>query len=136
VQIPDFLLRKLYRKGSLRETGDGRFAFAIKNVLGTATVRLPPVIVVNGIGHRPEQVQATLAGGAPLRMEAISEGRPWTFAKGEEVTLHFPGRLLRGANRIHILVRTKEFGDVEIYAEDKEAEYCEMPGAVPDEATG
>ena len=135
MQVPDFLLRKLYRKGSLRETGDGRFAFALRNVLGTATVLHPPVIVVNGIGYRPEQVHATQAGGAPLPLQAIDERRPWPFAKGAEVTLGFPGRLLRGSNRIHILVRTKEFGDVEIYVEDKEAEYCDLPGAVPGEGT-
>jgi hypothetical protein len=123
VQIPAFILRKLYRSGSLRETGDGRFAFALKNVLGSATITQPPVVVVNGIGYRPENVDA-----GPLKLETISEAKPWEFHKGQEVTLHVAGRLLRGANRIHILVRTKEFGDLEVYVEDKEAEYCEIPG--------
>ena len=122
LRVPDFLLRKLYRKGSLRETADGRFGFVLQNPLGTGTVVGPPQVVVNGIAYRPGQVRA------PVDLAAITPQQPFLFRKGDRIDLSFPGRLLRGGNRIHMIVPTLEFGDVEFYVEDKEAEYCDMPG--------
>jgi hypothetical protein len=128
VGIPDFLLRKLYKRGSLRETGDGRFAFTLFNPLGPATLLAPPHIVVNGIAYAPERIQAKRVDVA-----RISRDSPFTFRKGDKVTLRFPGHLMRGGNRIHISAETKEFGEVEIYVEDKEAEFCDVPGVTEEE---
>ena len=116
MQVPDFLLRKLYRKGSLREVGSDHFAFELRNVLGTATIVKPPVMVVNGIGHRPEDVDI-----GRFALEKVSEESPWVFAKGDEVTVRLKGHLLKAGNRIHVLARTKEFGDIEILVEDRAA---------------
>lgn len=123
MRLPDFVLRKLYRRGSLRETGDGSFAFTLHNPLATATILGAPDIVVNGIHYAPHQVRSRL-----VDLAAISPTNPYVFRKGGRVTLRLPGRLLRGGNRIHITVATKEFGEVEIYVEDKEAEFCDVPG--------
>lgn len=120
--LPAFLLRKLYRKGSLREVADGRFAFVLHNPLGDATLVAPPDIVVNGIRYRPDEVETD---GVPL--ETISPARPLAFARGEARELRLPGRLLRGGNRIHVVVQTREYGELEIFVEDKEADYCEVP---------
>ncbi|MFO1533877.1 MAG: hypothetical protein ABR562_09355 [Thermoplasmatota archaeon] len=122
--IPDFLLRKMYKRGSLRETGDGRFAFTLLNPLGEATLLAPPHFVINGIAYPPERIQAR-----KLNVATISREAPFVFRKGDKVTLRFPGRLMRGGNRIHISAETREFGEVEIYVEDKEAEFCDMPGS-------
>ncbi|MES2153901.1 MAG: hypothetical protein V4510_02070 [bacterium] len=120
--VPEFLLRRLYKRGSLRETGDGRFAFTLQNPLRVATILAPPHVVVNGISYKPSDI-----GMDHLDLSSIAESKPFVFRKGQEATLHFPGRLMRGGNRIHITVETKEFGHVEIYVEDKEAEFCELP---------
>lgn len=122
LRVPDFLLRKLYRKGSLRETADGHFGFVIQNPLGTGTVVGPPQVVVNGIAYQPEQLKG------PVDFTQVTPEAPFLFRKGDRVDLTLPGRLLRGGNRIHITVPTLEFGEVELYVEDKEAEYCEVPG--------
>jgi hypothetical protein len=122
VGLPAFLLRKLYKKGSLRETADGEFAFRLQNPLGTATLIAPPEFVVNGVSYGPANIEA---GG--LDLAAISRLRPHTFAKGDEIELRFPGRLLRGGNRIHLVALTREFGEIEFLVEDREADYCEIP---------
>ena len=127
--VPDFVLRKVYQRGSLRETGDGQFAFTLQNPLGEATLTAPPRIVVNGIAYRTEQVKAT-----GIDLGAISAERPLAFRKGMSVHLEMPGRLLRGGNRIHITAHTKEFGEVEVYVEDSEAIFCQLPGAPPEAA--
>lgn len=130
--IPEFLLRKLYRKGSLRETSPGRFTFSLHNILGSATVVAPPRIVVNGIAHAPQMVHSPR-----VDVTHISPVQPFEFRKGDEVVLTLYGSLLRGGNHIQVHVATEEFGDLDIDAEDRAAEFCDLPGAAakgPDKA--
>ena len=126
--IPDFLLRKLYRKGSLRTTGDGRFAFTLKNVLGTATVVAPPRVVVNGILYPPDALESK-----QVRPASITERTPFLFRKGDRVTVRMAGHLLRGGNRIQVVVKTREFGELNIETDDAEADFCDVPGAASEE---
>ncbi len=121
--IPGFLLRKLYKRGSLRETGDNRFSFSIQNPLAKATLISPPTFVINGMHHAIETVHAK-----GIDLAAISEESPVVFEKGDVIDLHFKGRLLRGGNRIHLTVSTLEFDDLDILVEDREAAYCDLPG--------
>lgn len=126
--IPDFLLRKLYRKGSLRTTGDGRFAFTLKNVLGTATVVAPPRVVVNGIAYPPDKLESKT-----VRPAEITERTPLLFRKGDRLTVRMAGWLLRGGNRIQVSVKTREFGDLNIEVDDAEADFCDVPGSSAEE---
>ncbi len=119
--LPGFLIRKLYKRGSLRETADGRFAFTLANPLGAATIVAPPRFTINGIRHHPQDVTA------PIPLAEISAERSYRFEKGDELDLSFEGRLLRGANRIHMVAATKEFGELELFVEDNEADYCDLP---------
>ncbi len=119
--LPAFLMRKLYQRGSLRQTADGCFAFRIHNPLGPATLLRPPRFVINGIHYDPADVDAD------VDLAAIDEDHPLAFPKGIGYDLRFPGHLLRGANRIHMTVLTKEFGQLELFVEDKEADFCEVP---------
>jgi hypothetical protein len=124
VGLPEFLLRKLYAKGSLAETAPGWFRFMLRNPLGTATLIMPPQVAVNGIAYPPEKVKAK-----GVDLAAIGPKRPFTFHKGDEVLLKLPGSLLRAANHIDIVAQTKEFGELHISVEDKCAEFCDLPGA-------
>lgn len=123
MRVPDFILRKLYKRGSLREVGTTHFAFAFQNPLGTATVVGPPRFVVNGIAYDAGAVACA------VDLVAISKENPYRFTKGTTLEFRFPGRLLRGGNRIVAQIHTKEFGPVEIYVEDKEAAYCDVPAS-------
>ena len=126
--IPDFLLRKLYRKGSLRSTADGRFAFTLHNILGTATVVAPPRVVVNGILYPPDKIESK-----KVRPADITARTPFVFRKGDRITVRMAGRLLRGGNRIQVTVNTREFGDLNIEADDAEADFCDVPGSSAEE---
>ncbi|MGB1698160.1 MAG: hypothetical protein ACPHK8_07150 [Thermoplasmatota archaeon] len=111
MDVPRFLLRKLYKKGSLFETDRG-FSFKMQNPLATATLTSPPTIVVNGINYNASDVQCEVDLTKP----------PILFAKGTEWTLAFPGHLLRGGNRIHFEADTKEFGTIDFLVEDAATE--------------
>lgn len=126
--IPDFIIRKLYKRGSLREVGDTRFAFTLRNTLAKATVIQPPLVVVNGINHPAPEVKSR-----GVDLAAISPTTPFVFQKGAQVTMRLKGRLLRGGNRIHITVTTQEYGELEIYVEDSEAIFCDVPGTEAEE---
>lgn len=126
--IPDFLLRKLYRKGSLRSTADGQFRFTLHNVLGTATVVAPPRVVVNGIAYPPDKIHSR-----QVQPGAMTERTPFLFRKGDRITVRLPGRLLRGGNHIQVTVKTREFGDLVIEADDSEADSCDVPGSDSEE---
>jgi hypothetical protein len=128
VGIPDFLLRKLYRKGSLRTTADGRFAFTLHNILGTATVIAPPRVVVNGILYTPDRLESK-----KVRPADITERTPFVFRKADRITVRMAGHLLRGGNRIQVTVRTREFGDLNIEVDDAEADFCDVPGSSAEE---
>ncbi len=127
VRVPDFILRKLYKKGSLHQVSATHFAFTFQNPFGTATLLATPRIVVNGISYRSEQIEG-LPGATP--------DAPFVFRKGTSQQLKLPGQLLRGGNRIHLIAETKEFGTVEVYAEDKDADFCEVPGMDPAPTVG
>ncbi len=120
--IPGFLLRKLYKRGTLRETADGRFSFSLHNPLAAATLIGPPTFVINGMHYPPQDVGAQ---GIPL--DEVSPDNPLIFEKGDELQLVFKGRLLRGGNRIHLTVDTEEFGEIDVLVEDREAAYCDLP---------
>ena len=122
MELPEFLLRKLYRKGSLHETAPGHFGFALHNRLGSATIMAPPHITINGIAYSPQRVKSE-----GLDPAAISPRNPYIFAKGQEVFVQLPGSLLRGGNQIQVVVQTKEFGELRIEVEDRCAEFCDVP---------
>ena len=126
--IPDFLLRKLYKKGSLRTPADGRFGFTLHNILGTATVVAPPRVVVNGILYTPDKLQSK-----KVRPADITERTPFVFRKGDRITVRMAGHLLRGGNRVQVTVKTREFGDLNIEVDDAEADFCDVPGSSAEE---
>jgi hypothetical protein len=128
VGIPDFLLRRLYRKGSLRGTADGRFAFTLHNILGTATVVAPPRVVVNGVLYTADRLESK-----KVRPADITERTPFVFRKGDRLTVRMAGHLLRGGNRIQVTVQTREFGDLNIEVDDAEADFCDVPGSAAEE---
>ncbi len=116
--VPAFLLRKLYKRGSLRELPGARFTFSLHNPLGMATLVSPPHIVVNGVAHPPNKIRA---GAADLA--SITPVTPFLFPKGDEVELELKGHLLRGGNRIHVVVQTREWGELDML--------FDVPGAPP-----
>lgn len=121
MSVPAFLLRKLYKRGTLRETSDGHFSFRLHNPLSTATLIGPPTFVINGVHYHGDAIEAT-----GVSLEDISEESPFAFRKGAELELRFPGRLLRGGNRIHMSATTVEFDEIEFLVEDREATYCDI----------
>ncbi len=116
--IPGFLLRKLYKRGSLRAPEPGRLTFTLQNVLGNATIILPPDVMINGIRYKPEDV---VANGGEVDLAAITRDKPLEFRRGDQMDVLVDGHPLRGANRIHVTVQTREWGELEIFVDERTA---------------
>ncbi len=87
MQVPAFLLRRLYVKGSLRNTGDG-FAFELKNSLGSGYAEEMLPLTVDGAPIPPEQASFTIDGtGETVAFTAVSADQPFTLSMRKVVTI-------------------------------------------------
>lgn len=116
--VPKWLLRKLYQKGSLQQLNARRVRFVLVNVLSSATLVGPPRLVINGVAVAPTAIAAEGPDG-PIDVPSMSPEQPLDFPKGGRFQIECPGHLLRGANRLHLVVDTDEFGPLEIFVEDR-----------------
>lgn len=92
MQVPGFLLRRLYVKGSLRNA-DGGFAFDLKNSLGSGYAERVLPLTVDGEAL-PEAASRFILDGAVTAFAEVSAARPMTLAMNRAVTIAVEGRTL------------------------------------------
>jgi len=92
MQVPSFLLRRLYVKGSLRNEPPG-FAFDLSNTLGSgyADQVLPLHVDGNVI---PPDVCAFVVDGASIRFDGVTAANPMTLGMNATLTVRVDGRSL------------------------------------------
>src|SRR5689334_3493672 len=87
MQVPSFLLRRLYVKGSLRNTADG-FAFELKNSLGSGYAEQMLPLTVDGTEIPPEDATFTVDGtGEVVAFTAVSSDHPFTLSMRKTVAI-------------------------------------------------
>jgi len=111
--VPSFLLKKLYLKGSLRNTERG-FEFRIKNTLAPGTIVGLASLRVDG-REVPLEVVTVAWEGGEARAAEVSPESPLSFGLNVEATLRVEGEQLpAGAHQISLTVVTKEVGKLTI----------------------
>ena len=109
MQIPAFLLRKLYVKGSLENVDDG-FVFKLKNPLSPGTaISMEPIKV----GDKEYALDAlTISSeGTEVNASEISESNSFPIKVGVDINLHVAGEPLpEGEHKVFISIKTKEAG--------------------------
>jgi|SRR5581483_10612204 len=93
MQVPAFLLRRLYVKGSLRNE-DGGFAFDLKNSLGSGYAEQVLPLTVDGEEVPLEATSFSIAGGERIRFSDVSAEKPMTLGMQRVVTIAVDGRTL------------------------------------------
>jgi alpha-galactosidase len=125
--IADFFLKKLYVKGSLRNTPEG-CALDLRNSIQTGTVNRFYGLDIDGRSYLPEQVAILMPDGSVRPSAAIAPEAPLSFALGVVVSLHLADVTLQpGKHRIRLRLQTKELGDLEIKVSDAVQEMGEAP---------
>ncbi|UCE10033.1 MAG: hydroxymethylglutaryl-CoA reductase [Candidatus Thorarchaeota archaeon] len=109
MQIPAFLLRKLYVKGSL-ENVDGGFQFRIKNSLAPATSIAMDPLKVNDEEY-PHDAVIVKSDEGEVKASEISESNSFAIKVGVEITVFVAGDSLpEGEYKLDIGFTTKEAG--------------------------
>jgi hydroxymethylglutaryl-CoA reductase (NADPH) len=116
--VPAFLLRKLYAKGSLKNTAAG-FELTIQNTLASGTIVSLAPLQVDGIEYPLEKTTAILPDGSQVSAADVSAESGVRFSVGDKVTIRVAGKPLpSGQHKLTISPKTKEAGILDIFAED------------------
>ena len=116
--IPAFLLKKLYVKGSFKNTANG-FQLALRNTLAPGTLVGVGAIQLDGRDISRDKILIAIDDGTPVRASDVSLDAPRAFPLNVTVTFRVEDQpLAPGAHRVHISVNTKEAGELKIDAED------------------
>jgi hypothetical protein len=92
MQVPAFLLRRLYVKGSLRNHNGG-FAFDLKNSLGSGYAQRVLPLTVDG-AEIPVDAARFVVDGEALPFAEVSAQRPMTLGLNRTVVVEVDGHTL------------------------------------------
>ena len=114
VVVPEFLIRRVYKKGSLKKIENGA-SLELKNVLGPGFISGFNYVKINDAVFEAHEVKF-ITGGQELAGESVSEANPVAFRLAQEVTLVMTGKdcVVDGANKIVIEVINPEAGKVQL----------------------
>ena len=117
--VPDFLIKRVYKKGSLREQ-DGAVEFDLKNVLGPGVICGLEYVQINDYKFTKEAI-SFITQGVELFANSVSEVNPIRFRLGQEGTMRLMEQvecLKNGVNKIIIEFLNPEAGRMKITLED------------------
>ncbi len=117
MQIPAFLLRKLYIKGSLQNLPDG-FQFKIKNTLSPGTAIGMTPLKVDKVDC-PLDATTIMAEASKIKASEITESKTFPIKVGVEITIQVKGKPLpKGEHTLDIGIKTKEAGSLAFDVKD------------------
>ena len=116
--VPEFLIKRIYQKGSLKETENGA-SVVLKNVLGPGLISGFNYVIINDTKFEPSDVKF-VTNGKELSGTEVSEENPVVFRLGQSGTLVMSGKncVKEGINKIVIEAMNPEAGVVQLNVED------------------
>lgn len=117
--VPEFLLRRVYKKGSLKKLEDG-VSFELKNILGPGFISGFNSIQINDYKFEAKDVTFTTQGMEIQGLD-VSEENPVKFRLGQEgiLKVNDPMCVTEGLNKIVIEIMNPEAGKIKLHLEDK-----------------
>lgn len=118
VVVPEFLIKRIYQKGSLKKNDDGA-SVVLKNVLGPGFISGFNYVKINDVIYEAKDVKF-ITNGQELLATDVSEANPIAFRLGQSGTLVMSGKpcLTEGVNKIEIEAMNPEAGKVVLSVED------------------
>lgn len=116
--IPEFLIKRVYQKGSLKQTDEG-ICFSLKNVLGPGFISGFILVKINDAIFNSDRVKF-ITLGKEICADEVNEEHPISFRLGQEGTLILQGAkcLKDGINQIIIELINPEAGKVKLTLSD------------------
>ena len=117
--VPEFLLKRIYKKGSLKKLDDG-VSFGLKNILGPGFISGFNYIHINEHKFEAKDVTFTTQG-VETKGTDVTEENPIRFRLGQEGTLKVNDSncIVEGTNKIILEIMNPEAGKVTVHLEDK-----------------
>ena len=116
--VPSFLLKKLYVKGSFKNTVNG-FQLSLRNTLAPGTILSLSPLQIDGRNVPLANIEIITGDNAPVRASDISLEQPKAFPLNVLVTFRVVDQpLTPGNHRVTVIVNTKEADELKIDAED------------------
>ena len=97
VSVPGFLLRRLYVKGSLKNTPTG-FEFKLMNKLGSGYAHGMAPLIVDSVEQKPGNVYF-ISAGVETAFDQVSKDNTFTLAMNRDITVWVDGVTLETGNR-------------------------------------
>jgi hypothetical protein len=121
MQVPAFLLRRLYVKGSLRHE-DGCLMFDLHNSLGSGYADRVLALRIDSEEISPASC-AFVVEGVPVPFESISESSPMTLAMGRSLSVKAEGvELLPGEHTVELGFMVTGMGEMRFDVKDSIAD--------------
>ena len=116
--VPEFLIKRIYQKGSLKKLENGA-SVILKNVLGPGLISGFNYVKINDTVFEPKDVKFVTNGAEVLGVK-VSEEAPVVFRLGQSGTLIMTGQscVVDGKNTIEIEAMNPEAGKVQLKVED------------------
>ncbi len=109
MKVPTFLLRRLYVKGSLRNTPDG-FQFEMKNSLGSGYAKKLLPLNLDG-ADLPLEACTFQVDGSTTGFHEVSEEKPFTLAMNRAVVIGIKGpQLAQQAHKLSMGFEVRGLG--------------------------
>lgn len=116
--VPSFLLKKLYVRGSFKNTANG-FQLSLRNTLAPGTILSLSPLQIDGRDVPLANIEIITGDNAPVRANDISLTQPKAFPLNVLITFRVIDQpLAPGNHRVTVVVNTKEAGELKIDAED------------------
>ena len=118
VVVPEFLIKRIYEKGSLKKLDNGA-SLNLKNILGPGFISGFNYVKINDTVFEPKDVKF-ITNGQELLGTDVSETNPVAFRLGQVGTLVMTGKdcIAEGINKIVIEAMNPEAGKVVLNVED------------------
>ncbi len=116
--LPEFILKRVYQKGSLRETNEG-IAFDLKNIIGPGIVTGINYVKINDDMYNSSMIKI-IKSGVAIVAESISADNPMCFKMNDEITCVIQSclELQEGLNKIIVELISKDVGKVSVTLSD------------------
>lgn len=116
--IPSFLLKKMYKKGSLRHLEEG-IAFDLKNILAPGLITGINFVKINDTIYNSSVIQI-IKSGVKTFAEQISSEDPLLVKLNEEITCVMKSglKLKEGINNIIVELISYDAGKVQVNLSD------------------
>ena len=118
VVVPDFLIKRIYQKGSLKRLDNG-VSLNLKNVLGPGFISGFNYVKINDVVYEAKDVKF-ITNGLEIEGINVSEANQIAFRLGQTGTLVMTGSpsIVEGVNKIIIEAMNPEAGVVKLSVED------------------